>query len=153
MRASESSSARIGVPCGIAGLPFSWIDPPENQILGQKRRDSAQGNTHRRTATVMILRSSCRIAALASSQQRLEGDPERGSIHCGPCFQVSLVHLSKIPQKSFNSPGESLGILKNLYRQLLKNKPSKILQRSLKNPSKIPQGSLKSIGRIFIGNF
>ena len=53
LRASQPPSARFGVPCRVTSFPLPWIDPSQNQILGQERRDTAQRNAHRRTASVI----------------------------------------------------------------------------------------------------
>ena len=54
LRASQPPSARFGVPCRVTSFPLPWIDPSQNQILGQECRDTAQRNAHRRTASVIF---------------------------------------------------------------------------------------------------
>ena len=46
VRASEPSSAHFGLPRRIQDVPLPRLDPSENQILGQKRRDPAKGRSH-----------------------------------------------------------------------------------------------------------
>ena len=47
MRTGVAPSAGVGVPRRVAHLPLPRLDPPQDQVLGQERRDPTQGRRHR----------------------------------------------------------------------------------------------------------